>query len=279
MAHNHKTEADAILDQQFDVLDHGFIRLVDYLGNDERIVQAARVSYGAGTKTVRMDKALIDYLLRHDHTSPFEQVVFTFHLKMPIFVARQWVRHRTARMNEISGRYSVMSEEFYVPADANIHLQNQENRQGRDETRPASPEVREAIREQMTEHNKTVYTNYQEMLSHDISRELARISLPLSLYTEFYWQIDLHNLFRFLRLRLDQHAQLEIREYAKVMARIVKTVTPWAYESFERHILKGCRLSSDEIKAVKNLLAGRETGLSGMAEAEFRTKLRLNDTE
>jgi thymidylate synthase (FAD) len=279
MAHIVNPEAEAILDQQFLVLDHGFVRLVDYLGGDERVVGAARVSYGTGTKTVRDDRLLIDFLLRHDHTSPFEQVVFTFHVKMPIFVARQWVRHRTARMNEISGRYSVMREEFYVPEDRNVHLQNKDNRQGRDETMPAPPAMREKIRATMTAHHKEVYAHYQEMLEHDVSRELARIDLPLSLYTEFYWQMDLHNLFNFLRLRMDDHAQLEIREYAKAIAKIVKTVAPWSYESFERHILRGCRLANDEVRAVKNLLAGKESGLGKQRDAEFRKKMRLDVEE
>jgi thymidylate synthase (FAD) len=275
MAHVVNAAAEEILDQEFPVLDHGFVRLVDYLGGDTRIVQAARVSYGSGTKTVREDKILIDYLLGHDHTSPFEQVVFTFHLKMPIFVARQWVRHRTARLNEISGRYSVMKEEFYVPDDEHVHLQAKDNRQGRDETTPAPPEVRAQVRETMREHHKQVYEHYQDMIGQDISRELARINLPLSLYTEFYWQMDLHNLLHFLALRLDDHAQLEIRAYAKVLAQIVKAVTPWTWEAFERHRLRSKRLGDDEIAAVRNLLAGRETGLSKFKETELRKKLGL----
>jgi thymidylate synthase (FAD) len=279
MAHITVPEAEQLLDQEFKVLDHGFVRLVDYLGGDLRIVQAARVSYGLGTKTVREDKLLIDYLLRHDHTSPFEQVMFTFHVKMPIFVARQWLRHRTARINELSGRYSVMSEEFYLPEANTIHLQDTVNRQGRDETKPAPPALRDSIRTKMVEQHKQVYAFYQEMLSHEIVRELARVNLPLSTYTEFYWQIDLHNLFNFLRLRLDDHAQLEIREYGKVMAKIVKAVVPMAYESFEKHIVNGRRLSADEIKAVKRLLAGKELGLTKQVEGEFRKKLRLDVEE
>lgn len=275
MAHQTNPRAEKILEKEFKVLDHGFVRLIDYLGGDRRIVEAARVSYGKGTKTVRQDKGLIDYLLRNEHTSPFEQVSFTFHVKMPIFVARQWVRHRTARMNEISGRYSVMTDEFYLPKDHNIHLQNPKNRQGRDETRPAPPAVRKQLRRTMAEHHEQVYAHYQQMLNEDISRELARIDLPLSLYTEFYWQNDLHNIFRFLKLRLSDHAQLEIREYAKVMAKIVKAVAPYAWESFERHELKGARLSAEEIVAVRNLIGGRPTGLSPRAEDTLKKKLDL----
>jgi len=277
MAHNQRAAADKLLDKEFRVLDHGFGRLVDYLGGDQRIVQAARVSYGQGTKTVREDKGLIDYLLRNDHTSPFEQVVFTFHLKMPIFVARQWVRHRTARMNEISGRYSIMTDEFYVPADKNVHVQSASNRQGRDETQPAPAPLRRKIRKEMAASNAQVYGKYKEMIDNGISREIARINLPLSLYTEFYWQMDLHNLFHFLRLRLDRHAQLEIREYGKVIAKIVKTVCPYAYEAFERHVLGGCKLTATEVAAVRSMLAGGSAGLSKRDERILREKLRLDE--
>lgn len=277
MAHNHRAAADKLLDKEFRVLDHGFVRLVDYLGSDQRIVQAARVSYGTGTKTVREDKGLIDYLLRNDHTSPFEQVVFTFHLKMPIFVARQWVRHRTARMNEISGRYSIMSDDFYVPADKNVHVQSQSSRQGRDETQPAAPAVRKKIRNDMAALNTQVYDNYKEMIDGGISREIARINLPLSLYTEFYWQMDLHNLFHFLRLRLGPHAQLEIREYGMVIAKFVKAVCPYAYEAFERHILGGCKLTGEEAAAVRNLLTGQPSGLNKRGRRILQEKLRLDN--
>ena len=279
MAHTTVPEAEALLDKELAVLDHGFVRLVDYLGGDDRIVQSARVSYGKGTKTVREDKGLIDYLLRHEHTSPFEQVNFTFHLKMPIFVARQWVRHRTARMNEISGRYSIMTDEFYLPADDEIHLQSKTNRQGRDESAPAPPGVRKAIRETMAADTRQIYEHYQKMIEDDVSRELARINLPLSLYTEFYWNIDLKNLFHFLRLRADAHAQLEIRRYAETIGGIVKAVCPYAYESFERHVLGGCRLGDHEVRAVKNLIAGGETGLTKRQEEEFRQKLGLDAPE
>ncbi len=235
-------EADAIIDKEFPVLDHGFVRLVDYLGGDARIVAAARVSYGAGTKGVREDAALIHYLMRNLHTSPFEQVIITFHAKMPIFVARQWVRHRTARLNEVSGRYSVIPSEFYLPAIDQIKKQSKRNKQGR-----GAEELRREIQERVLDifrHDQaSAYASYDELLHDDVARELARINLPLSSYTQWYWQIDLHNLFHFLRLRLDRQAQYEIRQYAEVMAQIVRAVAPVAFEAFEEHVLFATRLS------------------------------------
>ena len=202
MAHCVVPEAEAVLDKAFPVLDKGFVRLVDYMGSDSRIVQSARVSYGDGTKTVREDQGLINYLLRNEHTSPFEQVVFTFHVKLPIFVARQWIRHRTARLNEISGRYSVMRNEFYVPAAEDIAFQSQNNKQGRSEEEvPAA--LREAVLQNLIDQQTAAYDSYEKLIGENIARELSRINLPLSLYTEWYWQIDLHNLFHFLKLRLD----------------------------------------------------------------------------
>lgn len=275
MAHITNPEADALLDHEFPVLDKGFVRLVDYLGGDARIVQSARVSYGDGTKTVREDKGLIDYLMRHLHTSPFEQVNFTFHLKMPIFVARQWVRHRTARMNEISGRYSIMRDEFYVPPAEFVNFQSADNKQGRDPDRPLPEGFPERYREDLERFNKDVYAHYEQVIEEGVSREIARINLPLSLYTEFYWQMDLHNLFHFLHLRMDAHAQLEIRLFAEAIAKIVKVACPYAYEAFERHILNGRRFSSDEIEAIRDMIAGREPKLPARRMAEFREKLGL----
>lgn len=239
--------ADALLGREYRVLDKGFVRLVDYLGGDARIVQSARVSYQEGTKTVREDATLIDYLVRHKHTSPLEQVVLTFHLKMPIFVARQWLRHRTARLNEISGRYSVMRDEFYLPEAAVVRRQSEINKQGRSEA-----EVPAALQERTLELLKAgqadAYGSYQELLDEDVARELARINLPLALYTEMYWQIDLHNLFHFLRLRLDAHAQHEIRAYAEVMAELARAVAPLAYAAFEEHILYAKTFSRSELE-------------------------------
>ncbi len=247
MARDINPNADALLDREFPVLDKGFVRLVDYLGGDARIVQAARVSYGAGTKSVREDAALIDYLVRHKHTSPLEQVVLTFHLKMPIFVARQWIRHRTARLNEISGRYSVMQDEFYLPEKSEVRRQSKLNKQGR-----SSDEVPDELQARTLELLKagqdSAYTGYQELLDEDVARELARVNLPLSLYTEMYWQCDLHNLFHFLKLRLDaDHAQYEIRVYAEVLADLARAVAPAAYEAFEEHILHARTFSRSEL--------------------------------
>lgn len=264
--------AEALLDKEIAVLDKGFVRLVDYMGGDARIVQSARVSYGAGTKTYRQDRGLIHYLLRNWHTSPFEQVVLTFHAKMPIFVARQWVRHRTAKLNEISGRYSVMKDEFYVPEPAQVRFQSESNKQGRsDEALP--PDAAAAAIETMREEQRQVYANYQGLLEKNVARELARSNLPLSLYTEWYWQIDLHNLFHFLRLRLDPHAQYEIRVYAEAMAQCARAVAPLAYEAFEEHILGSVTFSRAECEALSRLLAGGEGGLEGRTAAVFEEKL------
>ncbi len=272
MAHCSVPEADAVLDKEFKVLDKGFVRLVDYFGDDSRIVQAARVSYGEGTKSYRQDKGLIDYLLRNDHTSPFEQVSFTFHIKMPIFVARQWVRHRTAKVNEISGRYSVMKNEFYVPSGKDIALQSEDNKQGR-LNEPVSAELQEEVRTILIKDQERSYETYQKLLDKGIAREIARINLPLSLYTEWYWQMDLHNLFHFLRLRMDAHAQKEIRDYAFVIFDIVKKVCPLAAESFEKHRAGGVTFSRDELAALKKMLQGEDNPLSGRAKEIFLEKL------
>lgn len=261
------------MDKEFRVLDKGFVRLVDYLGSDGRIVQAARVSYGEGTKNYREDRGLIHYLLRNDHTSPFEQVNFTFHLKMPIFIARQWIRHRTARINEISGRYSVMKDEFYLPDGDVIAQQSADNKQGRDKE-PVPPEMQQRILELLEKDQVEVYSRYQEMLESGIARELARINLPLSLYTELFWQIDLHNLFHFLRLRLDPHAQFEIRAYAEVMMEIASAVCPVACEAFQEHVAGGVRFSKSELKAINDLLDGKDAGLNEKAYDRFRNKLK-----
>ena len=279
MAHLRTDQADALLDREFRVLDKGFVRLVDYLGTDARIVQAARVSYGEGTKTVREDAALIDYLLRHKHTSPFEQVILTFHLKMPIFVARQWIRHRTARLNEISGRYSVMRDEFYAPSPERVQKQSQVNKQG------SADEVPQALQSQVVRtlqnDQSAAYSHYQDLLDDDISRELARINLPLSLYTEMYWQIDLNNLFHFLRLRMDSHAQYEIRVYGEVMASMVKAVAPLAYEAFEEHILYGRSFSRGELELLLRALDREKleevvatSDMRGSRQREFLEKLQ-----
>lgn len=264
--------AEQLLDQEIKVLDKGFVRLVDYMGGDQRIVQAARVSYGGGTKSYRQDRGLIHYLMRNSHTSPFEQVQLTFHTKMPIFVARQWVRHRTARLNEISGRYSVMRDEFYIPDPENIRPQSESNRQGRSEDRFTDEEEQEIIG-RWAEEQRMVYGNYEGLLAKNVARELARNNLPLSLYTEWYWQIDLHNLFHFLRLRMDAHAQYEIRVYAEAMARCAKAVCPIAYEAFEEHVLGAVTFSRIECRALAGMLEGYSLDLSGRALLEFEAKV------
>jgi thymidylate synthase (FAD) len=278
MAHCVVAEAEAILDKEYPVLDKGFVRLVDYLGGDERVVQSARVSYGAGTKTYREDAGLIDYLLRHDHTSPFEQVVLTFHVKLPIFVARQWIRHRTARLNEISGRYSVMGNEFYVPAPEDVALQSEDNKQGRSDEALGALEA-DAVRKTLETGQQEAYGAYSALVEQGIARELARINLPLSLYTEWYWQIDLHNLFHFLKLRLDPHAQKEIRLYGEVLFDITKKVAPRCSESFERHSRGAVSFSQEEFAELKSRLAEAGEGkaglpLSGKALERFEMKLK-----
>lgn len=273
MAHCIVPEAEAILDKEFPVLDKGFVRLVDYFGGDQRIVQSARVSYGEGTKSVSQDGALIDYLLRHQHTSPFEQVVMTFHVKMPIFVARQWVRHRTGRMNEVSGRYSIMKEEFYVPEAEKVAPQSKDNKQGR-ASEAFDSETANKIINQLEEGQKSAYENYSELLDAGLAREIARINLPLSLYTEFYWEMDLHNLFHFLKLRLDSHAQYEIRVYAEVMLEMCKKVAPMATESFINHQNNGVNFSGEEMDALRAILDGKPNPLEGKKKDRFEEKIR-----
>ncbi len=273
MAHCIVDEAEKILDKEFQVLDKGFVRLVDYYGSDQRIVQSARVSYGDGTKSVSEDAALIDYLLRHQHTSPFEQVVFTFHLKMPIFVARQWVRHRTGRMNEVSGRYSIMKDEFYVPEISCIAKQSKSNKQGRGEI--FSADEAESFRSEFQESQKKSYAEYSEMVEKGVARELARINLPLSLYTEFYWQMDLHNLFHFLKLRLDSHAQYEIRAFAERILEIAKIVCPLASSSFENVMKESVTFNGEEMEALRKILDGKENPIADEKKLRrFNEKIR-----
>ena len=274
------SQADALIGKAFKVLDHGFIRLVDYMGSDAAIVQAARVSYGKGTKKVSQDRELIRYLLGHRHTSPFEMVEFKFHIKLPIFVARQWIRHRSASVNEYSGRYSVMKQEFYRPEREEIRFQSAVNRQGR-----SDEEVPEVLKENFLSHlgvsQQDLYEKYHGFVEAGLARELERINLPLSLYTEWYWKIDLHNLFHFLRLRMDSHAQKEIRLYAQVMAEMVKAVCPIAYEAFLDYIVNAVTFSVQELASLGESLAGFtpdvdflvSKGLSKLEAREFIEKL------
>lgn len=275
MAHIISPEAEAILDREIRVLDHGFVRLVDYMGGDQRVVQAARVSYGEGTKSVRDDAGLINYLMRHLHTTPFEHIVIELHCKMPIFVARQWIRHRTARINEISGRYSIMEDEFYVPDETLVSFQSADNKQGRS-PEDVPPELRAKVIDILKRDQARLYASYEEMIDDNIARELARINLPLSLYTQWYWQMDFHNLCHFLNLRMDPHAQWEIRQYAFVIADIARKVAPLCYEAFENHIYHGCRLSREEVDAARKMMNGEPNPLTGRRKREFEEKMGLS---
>jgi len=274
-------EAEEFLDKEFRVLDHGFVRLIDYMGGDDAIIQAARVSYGKGTKKVTEDRGLIRYLMRHRHTTPFEMVEFKFHVKLPIFVARQWIRHRSANVNEYSGRYSVMKEEFFVPESGDIRFQSSVNKQGRSEEE-VPVELKRKFVDFLNNLHKSSYEAYQEFVEAGLARELARIALPLSLYTEWYWKIDLHNLFHFLALRMDDHAQKEIRDYAVKMADMVKAVCPMAYEAFMDYRVNAAYFSGPELAIANDRLAGwditeeqlRERGLSKREASEFLDKLR-----
>ena len=258
-------ELDAILGKSFPVLDKGFIRVVDYAGNEASIVRAARVSYGKGTKTVREDKGLIRYLLRKRHTSPFEQANITFHCKIPVLVARQWVRHRTARLNEVSGRYSIISDEFYVPDPERIQLQSKDNKQGSDLNSVISPELRQELHDLIVSGQEKAYLDYLHLLylgkgvpeereadSVDtMAKELARINMPLSLYTEWYWQIDLHNLMHFLTLRMDSHAQYEIRCYADEMYKVLKLWVPNVISAFDDFVYGVVTFTGPEQKLIR----------------------------
>lgn len=281
MAHVINPHAEEILDKEFKCLNAGFVRLVDYMGGDESIVQAARVSYGKGTKTVNEDRGLVRYLMRHMHTTPFEMVELKFHVKLPIFVARQWIRHRTANVNEYSGRYSVMKDEFYVPEPQAIHRQSRRNKQGREEEE-VPVELRGRVLDILVSAQQQTYKEYSEMIDDDIARELARIHLPLSLYTEWYWKIDLHNLFHFLHLRMDPHAQQEIRVYGEAIAEITKKVAPVAWEAFEDYILEAETFSRLELGVLSEKLdsSGITTefletkGIKGREAEEFLEKLK-----
>ena len=225
-----------------EVLDHGFVRLIDYMGDDDAIGQAARVSYGKGTKSVSNDRGLIRYLMRHRHTTPFEMCELKLHVKLPIFVARQWIRHRTANVNEYSARYSILDQEFYLPAREHISVQSASNRQGRGQT--VTDAQADAVLELLRRDAVTAYDTYERLLNdqgdgtpHDeeapqIARELARVNLNLNYYTQWYWKVDLHNLLHFLSLRMDPHAQYEIRVYADAIADMVKDWVPLAWEAF-----------------------------------------------
>lgn len=272
--------AEEYINKKIDVLDHGFVYLVDYMGDDLSIEEAARVSYGPGTKKASSSTGLIRYLKRHDHTSPFEMVELKFHVKMPIFVARQWIRHRTASVNEISGRYSILNDEFYIPESDTIAYQSSTNNQGRGDE--ADKEAKELYAVYADLVNQISYSRYKRVLDKNIAKEIARIYLPTSLYTEFYWKINLHNLMHFLNLRMDSHAQFEIREYANALADIVKAGWPIAYSAFEDYMLDAEKFSKKELKAVGYMISSNEmpvadaaekAGLSGREATEFLDKI------
>lgn len=269
-----KAEIKELLEKEFKCLNLGFVRLIDVMGDDSSIVQAARVSYGKGTKTVNEDRGLIRYLMRHRHTTPFEMVEFKFHIKLPIFVARQWIRHRTANVNEYSGRYSEMKDEFYIPELEQIRFQSQINKQGRSEETLDENTSKEILQLLKANQLKS-YEDYKALLDKGLTREIARITLPLSNYTEWYWKIDLHNLFHFLNLRLDSHAQYEIRVYAEAIANIVKVVVPLAWEAFEDYQLNSIYFSRQELKIIKKYLD--INSLEQLENSDNLSKRELNE--
>jgi thymidylate synthase (FAD) len=270
---------EEILYQPLPVLDRGFVRVIDYMGDDAAIVQAARVSYGRGTKQVSSDRGLINYLMRMRHTSPFEMCELKLHVKLPIFVARQWIRHRTASVNEYSARYSVLDDEFYLPAPEHLATQSTANRQGRAEVleEPAAALALESIESNAAE----AYTRYVALLNEGeaadpdragLARELARAVLPLNTYTQWYWKIDLHNLLHFVALRADPHAQYEIRAYAEMLLEIVRRWVPLTYDAFVDYRLEGASLSAKALAVVRRMLRGEtvEQADSGMSLREWR---------
>ncbi len=287
-------EIDDVLYDAIPVLDKGFVRVVDYMGNDAAVTQAARVSYGKGTKTVNKDKGLIDYLMRHRHTTPFEMCEIKFHIKLPIFIARQWIRHRTANVNEYSARYSVLSKEFYIPEPNQLAVQSMTNMQGRGETLNAEESAR--VLEILKGDSERCYDHYQEMLNQDeqenildenrsgLTRELARMNLTMNYYTEWYWKIDLHNLLHFISLRADSHAQYEIRAYAEVMADLVQKWVPFSYEAFVKYRQNATHLSEAATAIVKKLIHGEKIdpdnkGMSAREWREFCDSLDIDESK
>jgi thymidylate synthase (FAD) len=265
---------EAHLYKAIPVLDHGFVRVIDYMGDDAAICQAARVSYGKGTKSVQNDEGLIRYLMRHWHSTPFEMCEVKLHVKLPVFVARQWIRHRTANVNEYSARYSILDREFYIPRPEDLAAQSVVNNQGRGEALTGEEAAR--VLRYLKEDSDRAYDHYEEMISDEgqqgLARELARMNLPANIYTQWYWKVDLHNLFHFLRLRADAHAQYEIRVYAEAICGVVKDWVPAAYAAFEDYRMGGATLSGKALDCLRRMLAGetvtQET--SGMSKGEWR---------
>jgi thymidylate synthase (FAD) len=273
---------EEILYEAIPVLDHGFIRVVDYMGDDAAIVQAARVSYGRGTRRVSEDQGLINYLMRHRHTTPFEMCEIKYHVKLPIFVARQWIRHRTANVNEYSARYSILDNEFYVPAPEHLAAQATTNRQGRGDVIDGAAARR--VLDLLRTDSARAYAGYAELLNEDeagtprdpswpgLARELARMNLSLNFYTQWYWKIDLYNLMHFLALRADPHAQYEIRAYAEAMLETVKRWVPRAYEAFLEYRMNAAMISATGLAVIRRLLAGEavDQAASGLSQREWR---------
>ncbi|HYQ14540.1 MAG TPA: FAD-dependent thymidylate synthase [Polyangiaceae bacterium] len=256
--------AEEILGQYFPVLDHGFVALVDYMGTDECIERAARVSYGYGTRKASLTRGLLRYLRRHLHTTPSEMLELKFHCCMPMFIARQWIRHRAASVNEYSGRYSLMPMLFYTPSAEQLQTQSRANNQGRSGT-PVSAEQYAQTVERWNEIRRLSRGAYEQMTSEDMARELARIDLPLSTYTQWYWKIDLHNFLHFLKLRVDHHAQWEIQEYGRVLAGMLKRVAPHSYEAWIDYDVCGARVSRMELEAMRKLVQVKDGGLTAQA--------------
>lgn len=271
-------ELEKILQQEFRLLDHGFIRVVDYMGDDSSIVQAARVSYGEGTKKISEDRALIHYLLRNRHDSPFEMCELKMHIKCPFFVARQWMRHRSGHYNETSARYSIVDKDYYIPESNQVAYQSKGNKQGREKI--VEDKLNQEFLQQSTLASENARTLYDYFLEENISRELVRCLIPMNYYTEFYWKVDLRNLMHFIKLRSDIHAQYEIRVYAMQLLEIIKLWVPMTYEAFEKYSLNGVYLSKMEDELLKKRLKGEkilfeESGLSKREWEEFIKKYDL----
>lgn len=276
---------EKILYQPITVLDHGFVRVIDYMGDDSAIVQAARVSYGRGTKKTLEDQGLINYLFRHNHTTPFEMCEIKLHIKMPIFVARQWLRHRTANINEYSARYSVLDQEFYIPNIKNLSPQSLANKQCRNQGDTIGDAEAKKVLQILQKDATTCYQHYLEIMNLDektnlatdanaqgIARELARMNLTLNYYTQLYWKIDLHNLLHFLKLRCSDHAQFEIRKYAKIILNIVEKWVPYAYEAFMQYKMDAIILSNRGFQIMKKILKNDKKinqANSGLSQREW----------
>jgi thymidylate synthase (FAD) len=278
---------EEILYEPLPVLDRGFIRVVDYMGDDETVVQAARVSYGRGTRRTSEDQGLINYLMRHRHTTPFEMCEIKYHVKLPIFVARQWIRHRTANVNEYSARYSILDNEFYIPAPENLATQAATNRQGREQVfdAPAAQRVLDLLRGDA----ERAYAGYAELLNDDgsgkpidptrpgLARELARMNLSLGFYTQWYWKTDLHNLMHFLSLRADPHAQYEIRVYAEAMLGTLARWVPMTHAAFLEYRMNAALISATGLAVIRRLLAGETVAFeaSGLSRREWHELMAL----